>query len=87
MNKGVDVPLVAGGVNAGGGKGEADALQKVGRLMRISGEKRSFVYRDVLDRGNRWLRAHATARMRAYRADGHVVEEIKRADLVRLPGA
>jgi superfamily II DNA or RNA helicase len=81
FNRGVDVPLVAGGINAGAGKGESDALQKVGRLMRVSGTKTSFVFFDVLDRGNRWLRAHATARMRAYEDDGHTVEKITRDSL------
>jgi superfamily II DNA or RNA helicase len=84
FNKGIDLPLVNGGVNAAGGKSESDALQKLGRLMRTSGGKTSFVYYDVLDRRNRWLRAQASARMKAYRDDGHVVEEITRADLVKF---
>lgn len=87
FNKGIDVPLVAGGVNAAGGASEADALQKLGRLMRVSGTKTAFTYYDVLDRSNRWLRSQASKRMAAYRVDGHVVEEIKRDDLLLLPGA
>lgn len=81
FNKGVDLPLIGGGVNAAGGASGIDALQRLGRFMRATKGKKGFVYYDVLDRNDRWLRRHASARMDAYREDGYEVEEITRAEL------
>lgn len=87
FNKGVDLPLIGGGVNAAGGASGIDALQRLGRFMRTAKGKKDFVYYDVLDRNDRWLRRHASARMETYRADGYEVEEITRSELAARAAA
>ena len=74
FNKGVDVPELRGLVNAAAGKSVHDAVQRLGRGGRATEDKKTFDYFDVDDRKNRWLRAHALGRRRAYEALGHAVE-------------
>ena len=74
FNEGIDVPELRSVVNAGGKKSVIATLQRLGRGMRIDRDKDGkvreggdvFEVYDVLDRGNSWLTAHATARRDAY---------------------
>lgn len=84
FNKGVDIPLVAGGVNGAAGRSDIDALQRLGRFTRAAAGKTTFTYLDVMDLGNRFLTGHATARARAYEEDGHRVEVISPIELEAL---
>lgn len=81
FNKGIDIPEVESGVNAGGGASKIDALQKVGRLMRVVPGKTRVRYWDFLDQGNRWLEAHSRARMEAYRSRGYSVRVVDETNL------
>jgi superfamily II DNA or RNA helicase len=73
FNKGIDIPEAEAAVNAAGGASRIDALQKVGRLMRVEGSKRRVRYWDFMDLGNRWLEGHAVARRDAYLSRGYRV--------------
>jgi DNA excision repair protein ERCC-3 len=83
-NKGVDLPEVLSGVNAAGGAAVADALQKVGRLMRVVPGKTRVRYWDILDRGNFHLEDHARKRMAAYQGRGYEIRVIGPGDVERV---
>lgn len=84
--EGVDIPELAGGINAAGGKSAIAAIQRLGRTTRATGDKRAFTYVDVADRGERVLERHARARKRAYVSEGHRVQPLDPRDLGVLRG-
>lgn len=84
FNKGIDLPEVLSGVNAAAGASAIDALQKIGRLMRVVPGKTRVRYWEILDRKNWHLQAHAEKRMAAYRGRGYEVRIIGRNDLQRV---
>jgi superfamily II DNA or RNA helicase len=84
--EGVDIPELAGGVNAAGGKSAIAAIQRLGRTTRATGDKREFVYVDVNDQAPRVLARHARARRRAYVSEGHRVQPLSPHDLSALGG-
>lgn len=73
FQEGVDVPALRSVVIAAGGQSTIAAIQRVGRGLRKSEGKTSCVVWEVLDRGQRWLEAHARARRLAYQAEGYEV--------------
>jgi superfamily II DNA or RNA helicase len=84
FNKGVDIPDLLSGVNAAGGASAIDALQKVGRLMRVVPGKTRVRYWDILDRGNWHLEDHARKRMAAYQGRGYEMRVIGPGDVERV---
>jgi len=85
FNKGIDIPEVESAVNAAAGASRIDALQKVGRIMRVcEGKPRTVRFFDVYDQGNRWLEAHARARVEAWRSRDYRVRIIEPTDLATI---
>jgi hypothetical protein len=84
FNKGIDMPEVLSGVNAAEGASAIDALQKVGRLMRVVPGKTRVRYWDILDRGNFHLEDHARKRMAAYQGRGYEMRVIGPGDIARV---
>jgi hypothetical protein len=84
FNKGIDMPEVLSGVNAAGGASAIDALQKVGRLMRVVPGKTRVRYWDILDRGNFHLEDHARKRMASYQGRGYEIRVIGPGDVERV---
>jgi len=85
FNKGIDIPEVEGAVNAGAGASRIDALQKVGRIMRVcEGKPRTVTFLDIYDQGNKWLEAHARARVEAWRSRGYTVRIVEPATIGRV---
>jgi superfamily II DNA or RNA helicase len=75
FQEGIDVPELKSVINAAGMKSTIAALQRIGRGMRSDGGKKAdFEVWEVFDRGNKHIQAHALARMRAYKKEGHTVE-------------
>ncbi len=81
FNKGIDIPEVLSGVNAAAGASNIDALQKIGRLMRVVPGKTRVRYWDIMDRRNFHLQAHAEKRLAAYRGRGYATRVIPATDL------
>lgn len=84
FNKGVDMPDVLSGINAAGGASAIDALQKVGRLMRVVPGKTRVRYWEIYDRRNHHLEEHARKRMEAYRTREYDVRVVGPGDLARV---
>jgi len=74
FNVGIDIPELRSVVVASAGKSVIATLQRIGRGMRITDEKRTFEVYDVLDTGNKWMSRHAEQRRRAYEREGFNVE-------------
>lgn len=68
---GLDVPELAGIVNAAGRKSTIETLQRLGRGMRVADGKDEFELWDVLDEGNEYLARHARTRRNTYAAQGY----------------
>jgi superfamily II DNA or RNA helicase len=84
FNKGIDIPEARSGINAAGGASRIDALQKVGRGMRVVPGKTTFRYWDILDTGNYNLEDHARKRMEAYRSRNYNVRVVRQRELVAV---
>lgn len=84
--EGVNVPALRTGVNAAGGQSIIDALQQVGRTMRVErGKPRPHFY-DFGDKGHPWLHEHARTRFKAYRREGYDREVVRDLWPARPPG-
>lgn len=77
FNKGIDAPGVVSAVNAAAGQSSIDALQRLGRLSRVTAGKSSFLFADVFDEGVRVLERHSRSRVKAYQDDGHHVRVVE----------
>ena len=75
FQKGIDVPNLRSIVIAAGGRSVVDALQRVGRGMRVVPGKRAFTVVDFMDKGNDWLLRHSRERRIAYKNAGYLLEE------------
>lgn len=72
---GVDIPSLAGGVNASGGKSPIETLQRLGRGLRVVDGKSTFDWYDIYDTGFKYLDEHTEERVDTYRAEGYEVLE------------
>ncbi len=70
---GVNIPSLGCVINGAGGKAPIDVRQQLGRATRVTDEKRSCRVYDLGDKGPGTLNAHAKARFRIYREDGHIL--------------
>jgi len=71
FNEGVDIPELNSVVIASGGKSIISALQRIGRGMRVTDDKKTFEVWDINDVGNKWLERHTRQRLKAYIGEGH----------------
>ena len=90
FNEGVDIPGLRSVVIASGGQSVIQAIQRVGRGMRVSEGKTDFTAYDIRDvgcgclspkyqglrhTGCKWLAKHSKARFGAYVAEGYTVAD------------
>jgi superfamily II DNA or RNA helicase len=82
LDQGLDLPDLSLIVNAGGGKAETRALQKVGRGVRNAPDKDALIYVDVFDYGNKYLRGHSIDRLKIYHDEGgYSIRVLERDDI------
>lgn len=89
FQEGLDIPSLRSVIIATGGKSVIATLQRIGRGMRKASGKDSFEVWDVVDRGQKWLQRHSTARVKAYRKEGYAVRRVvfkEAAAQATLPG-
>jgi len=65
LNEGSDIPTLGAIIIASGGKSQAAQLQKVGRALRTTEDKKTAIIVDIVD-NVKWLRDHAQGRMMLY---------------------
>lgn len=68
---GVDIPEVQSLINGAGGKSAISTLQKIGRGMRKSEDKKVVTVYDIYDMGNTWMERHSKERLKAYLSEGY----------------
>jgi len=68
LNEGWDAPAVKVGVVLGGEKGVREAVQRLGRLLRRSGERAARLYEVVVQESPEVIRARQRTRTDAYKA-------------------
>ena len=82
FQEGTDIPELRSVVIASGGKSVIEAVQKIGRGMRMSkGKGDSFEVWDIWDTGRKMLAKHAKSRRKAYTDEGY---EVKEVDIVQV---
>jgi superfamily II DNA or RNA helicase len=84
FQEGIDIPALRSVIIGTGGKSTIASLQRIGRGMRMAEGKHEFEVWDVLDQGQKWLKAHALGRFQAYGREGHEVVVLQPGDLELL---
>ena len=78
VNEGVNIPSMDVIIMAGGGKSNKQTVQRVGRALRKSGDKKEARIIDFYDNDNGMLLRHSKARLRTYKKEEEFqVEAIK----------
>jgi superfamily II DNA or RNA helicase len=65
LSEGSDIPTLGAIVIASGGKSQAAQMQKVGRALRTTADKKTAIIVDIVD-NVKWLRDHAQGRVMLY---------------------
>ena len=66
LNEGVNIPSLGAVINAAGGKSEIAVLQKIGRGLRVTDEKKVIYLVDFFDPSHRFLVEHFGERLTLY---------------------
>ena len=73
FNAGINV-FVHNLINAAGGQAEHQIVQRMGRGLRVAGDKDVLRYYDFIFKINEYLEGHSNKRVRILREEGHDVE-------------
>lgn len=87
LNEGISISNMKVLIMASGGKARTQTIQKIGRVLRITKEKRQGIFYDFIDVGNKYLFKHSKQRLTLYKQEGYKdmvilnsdLEEVKRA--------
>lgn len=74
LGEGTDVPVIRTVVVCDGGKSVIRTVQRIGRGMRVHGDKKFVLVFDFMDYVHRQLEKHSKARFKACRREGYDVE-------------
>ena len=58
-------------IMASGGKAQTQTIQKIGRVLRITKDKREGIFYDFIDSGNKYLFKHSKQRLVLYKKEGY----------------
>ena len=70
LNEGISISNMKVLIMASGGKAKTQSVQKIGRVLRITKEKREGIFYDFIDTGNKYLLKHSKARITLYKKEG-----------------
>lgn len=71
LNEGISISNMRTLILAGAGKAYTQAVQKVGRVLRITSNKKKGRLFDFIDSGNKWLLRHSKQRLSIYKQQGY----------------
>lgn len=80
FEQGVDIKEVRSAIVASGGKSAIRAVQRLGRIMRVTDGKNSAQLWDFDDMGQVWLDRHSGQRLAAYLKEGHSCIKVPREE-------
>ena len=78
LNEGISISNMKVLIMAGGGKAQTQTVQKIGRVLRITPEKKEGIFYDFVDVGNKYLYKHSKSRLAIYKQEGY--KDIKLLD-------
>jgi superfamily II DNA or RNA helicase len=70
FDQGIDIPELRAILLAAGGKSRVKAIQRLGRVLRRADGKETAIMVDIVDKSNRILRKHSTARLKIWEEFG-----------------
>ena len=70
LNEGISITNMKVLIMASGNKGLAQTTQKIGRVLRISKDKKEGIFYDFIDKGNDFLLKHSKERVKIYKKNG-----------------
>ena len=70
LNEGISITNMKVLIMASGNKGLAQTTQKIGRVLRISKDKKEGIFYDFIDKGNDFLLKHSKERIKIYKKNG-----------------
>lgn len=78
LNQGISINNIRHLIMASGGKAQTQTVQKIGRALRLTPEKKDADFFDFIDSGNRFLIKHSKQRITLYKKEGFEIEDIQR---------
>ena len=69
---------------ASGGLARTQTIQKIGRVLRITKEKREGIFYDFIDTGNKYLFKHSKRRISLYKEEGYEDISVLDSDLTKI---
>src|SRR5574344_276935 len=80
LNEGISIDNIRHLIMASGGKAQTQTVQKIGRALRLTPEKKEADFFDFIDEGNRFLSKHSKQRITLYKKEGFVIEDVERIE-------
>ena len=84
LNEGISISNMKTLIMASGGKAQTQTVQKIGRVLRITKEKRQGVFYDFIDMNNKYLFKHSKQRLSLYKKEGYDDISILDANLTKI---
>ena len=84
LNEGISISNMKVLIMASGGKAQTQTIQKIGRVLRITKDKKQGIFYDFIDAGNKYLLKHSKQRITLYKKEGYkditIVDDIDNLD-------
>lgn len=71
LNEGISISNMKVCAMTSSGKATTQTIQKIGRVLRITPDKKEGIFYDFVDIGNKYLYKHSLARIKLYKAQGY----------------
>lgn len=84
LNEGISISNMKVLIMASGGKAQTQTIQKIGRVLRITKEKREGVFYDFVDMNNKYLYKHSKQRITLYKKEGYEDITLMDSDLTKI---
>ena len=84
LNEGISISNMKVLIMASGGKAQTQTIQKIGRVLRITKEKKEGIFYDFIDAGNKYLFKHSKQRVTLYKKEGYDDISILDSDLTKI---
>lgn len=79
LNEGISISNMRVLILGGAGKAKSMTVQRIGRVLRITKDKKKGIFYDFIDRGNKWLLKHSKQRITIYKNEGYSDIRIEQA--------
>ena len=84
LQEGISISNMKTLIMASGGKAVTATIQRIGRVLRITKEKRQGIFYDFIDMNNKYLFKHSKQRLSLYKKEGYDDISILDANLTKI---